>query len=109
MKCTISNLLDSYRRADFSKRLHLYLQYRDLRSEFSEIERNGLRPEALKGRPRKECSSAICVGTLTHLMGGTCEKALRDHLDSKWEWRSVKSFCFPFFWCLGRGSNSHEA
>ena len=75
MKWTRDNPLDEYRRANFSKRLHLYLQYRDLRSEFMEIERNGLQPEALDRVPRHRCLSVIRMGNLSHLTGG-CMKRL---------------------------------
>ena len=40
MQWTTSDFLNDYRHADFSKRLHLYLQYRELRHEFIEIDRN---------------------------------------------------------------------
>lgn len=75
MRWTISNPLDEYRRADFPKRLHLYLQYRDLRSEFVEMDRNGLHRETPNSRPRHKCFSVICGGTLSHLPGG-CVKRL---------------------------------
>jgi hypothetical protein len=69
MKWNTNELLDAYRRADFSKRLHLYLQYRDLRPEFMEIERDALRPEVRKSGPRHKCFSVIHAGTLSHLTG----------------------------------------
>ena len=69
MKWNTNELLDAYRRADFGKRLHLYLQYRDLRPEFMEIERNGPRPELRKSRPRHKCFSVIHADTLSHLTG----------------------------------------
>ena len=54
MKRTTSDLLKEYREADFTKRLHLYLQHRDLRSQFVETDQNELASEATKSldRPR---------------------------------------------------------
>lgn len=40
MSRNTNNLLDEYRYADHTKRLHLYLQYPELRPEFALIERN---------------------------------------------------------------------
>lgn len=51
MQWTTSDLLDDYRHADFSKRLHLYLQYRELRDEFIEIDQNELPPAMLGSMP----------------------------------------------------------
>jgi len=53
MQWTTSDLLDDYRHADFSKRLHLYLYYRELRHEFIEIDRNELLLPTLGSKP--EC------------------------------------------------------
>jgi hypothetical protein len=33
------SLLEGYRKADFTKRLHLFLEYPELRTEFTQIER----------------------------------------------------------------------
>ena len=55
MRRTKSDLLDEYRHADFSKRLHLYMQYPELRSEFIETDRNELKsgvPEKIPGSKR---------------------------------------------------------
>jgi len=54
MKRTTSDLLKEYREADFTKRLHLYLQHRDLRSQFVETDQNELASKAAKSldRPR---------------------------------------------------------
>lgn len=52
MKRTTSDLLDEYKHADLNKRLHLYLQYPELRPEFIETDRNELRsgePERIPG------------------------------------------------------------
>lgn len=42
MKQGISSLIDRYRFADGNARLHLFLQYPDLRTEFIEIDRSDL-------------------------------------------------------------------
>ncbi len=75
MRRTVNNPLDEYRGADLTRRLHLYLQYPDLRPEFMEIDRKGLHPGTLKSGPRHKCYSAIRGGTLSHLTGG-CMKRL---------------------------------
>jgi len=51
MQWTTSDLLDDYRHADFFKRLHLYLQYPELRPEFAEMDRNELPPATLGSMP----------------------------------------------------------
>jgi len=38
------SLLEDYRQADFTKRLHLFLEYPDLRADFTEIERQAAAP-----------------------------------------------------------------
>jgi hypothetical protein len=45
MRHTTNDLMDEYLQADFTKRLHLYLQYPELRTEFTEVERENLQPE----------------------------------------------------------------
>lgn len=40
MKGTTRDFLDEYRHSDITKRLHLYLQYPELRPEFGEMDRN---------------------------------------------------------------------
>jgi len=42
MKQSMSGLMDRYRCADGNTRLHLYLQYPELRTEFFEIDRSDL-------------------------------------------------------------------
>jgi len=39
------NILECYRNSDFDERLHLFLQYRSLRTEFVEIETNTMLTE----------------------------------------------------------------
>jgi len=51
MQWTTSDLLDDYRHADLSKRLHLYLQYPELRPEFTEMDRIELPPATLGSTP----------------------------------------------------------
>ena len=66
MKQNISSLLDRYREADWNTRLHLYLQYPDLRDEFIEIDRVDLCREQ-EDRTR----SAGCISTVqkSHFFG----------------------------------------
>lgn len=47
MTKTTWGFLEEYRNADITKRLHLYLQYPDLRSEFAQVEKN----ESAHGQP----------------------------------------------------------
>jgi len=44
---TRDDLLDDYRNADPTRRLHLYLEHRELRSEFMETEQNELRAKTV--------------------------------------------------------------
>ncbi|MBP1739656.1 MAG: hypothetical protein H6Q48_1949 [Deltaproteobacteria bacterium] len=67
MEWTAKDLLDEYSRADFSKRLNLYLQYPEARSEFMEIDRKGLRVESLRVRHQSTDSPMIRVGALFSL------------------------------------------
>ena len=39
MNSKTGSLLEDYRQADFTRRLHLFLEYPDLRADFNEIER----------------------------------------------------------------------
>ena len=38
MNTNLNNIYDDYRKADFTDRLHMYLQFRELREDFFEIE-----------------------------------------------------------------------
>ena len=51
MNRTTPSLLDEYRSADLTKRLNLYLQYRELRPEFAQIEQNESVHRQLDGKP----------------------------------------------------------
>jgi hypothetical protein len=55
MECTIGDLLNEYRQADFTKRLHLYLQYPELRTEFADMEREALHAETRNRTQGSEC------------------------------------------------------
>ena len=44
MKGTTEGLLEGYKQADFTARLHLFLEYPDLRAEFMQIDREAPAP-----------------------------------------------------------------
>ena len=50
MRRTTGDLLNEYRHANFNKRLHLYLQYRELRPDFMELNQYEPIPKTAKGR-----------------------------------------------------------
>lgn len=54
MRRKTRDLLDEYRQADFTKRLHLYLQHRELRPEFIETDRKELEPVVPERMPRSK-------------------------------------------------------
>ena len=66
MKQSISGLLDNYRCADWNTRLHLYLQYPDLRTEFIEIDRSDF-----CRRQENRTRSVRCISTVqkSHFFG----------------------------------------
>ena len=77
MKQSMSGLMDRYRCADGNTRLHLYLQYPELRTEFFEIDRIDLcRKQVDLTRSARCCSTvqksrffgimAGCMGRLCH-------------------------------------------
>ncbi|MBU0733504.1 MAG: hypothetical protein KJ573_04900 [Proteobacteria bacterium] len=68
MKRTTSDLLDEYRHGDLTKRLHLYLQYRELRPEFAETHQNEPGPIA----PRKMPAFRWLPKFLTCTFGKAC-------------------------------------
>jgi hypothetical protein len=70
MKRTTSDLLGEYRHADFTKRLHLYLQYPELRPEFMEMDRKIPHPEAQGCMSGTKCTPNIPAGTLLSLKPG---------------------------------------
>jgi hypothetical protein len=60
---TTSDLLDEYRQANFTKRLHLYLQHRDLRPDFVEADQNepaAKAPRSMRGFRRLPKFFACC-------------------------------------------------
>lgn len=76
MKRSMSDLMDRYRDASGNTRLHLYLQYPELRAEFIEIDRSDLCRK--KGdRTRSDgCSSEVrkrpFFGAMAGCMGKLC-------------------------------------
>ncbi|HEJ84142.1 MAG TPA: hypothetical protein ENO25_06190 [Desulfobacteraceae bacterium] len=52
MKRTRDDLLNDYRNADPTRRLHLYLEHRELRAEFMETDQNELRAKAVRRRAK---------------------------------------------------------
>ena len=44
MKVITRELLNEYRQADFTRRLHMYLQFPDMRAEFADLEKRGTQP-----------------------------------------------------------------
>ena len=59
MRQSISGLLDRYRCADGNTRLHLYLQYPELRSEFFAIDRSDLCRKQEDRRCNAKCCSTV--------------------------------------------------
>ena len=61
MKGTTGGLLEDYSQADFTRRLHLFLEYPDLRTEFMQIDRkaSATGQHAAKGsdtqKTRRDC------------------------------------------------------
>ena len=64
MESTTSERLDEYRRSDLTKRLHLYLQYPELRAEFTEMDRGALHPGARDCGRGSECRARITGGDI---------------------------------------------
>lgn len=66
MEWTANNMLDRYRCADFVQRLHLYMQYPDLRNDFIKIDREELHanlcyaPETCQRNPSRKGKTAFC-------------------------------------------------
>ena len=76
MEWTTSDLLDQYRRADFTKRLHLYLQYPELRADFTEIDRKDLHDEKQGCIIGSEGASEVPVRSLFGLKSGYARRIL---------------------------------
>ena len=66
MKQSISGLLDRYRCADGNTRLHLYLQYPDLRTEFIEVDRSDF---CRKQEDRMRSAGCISTVAKSHFLG----------------------------------------
>jgi hypothetical protein len=77
MKHVISGLMDRYRDADGNTRLHLYLQYPELRTEFFEIDRIDLcrKPEDRTRSAR--CCSTVQKGRFFGIMAGCMGRLCR--------------------------------
>jgi hypothetical protein len=64
------DILIQYGKADMGKRLHLFLQFPDLRSGFQEIERNGLAAQLGSTSLREEHIKEKCARSVI-LLGAT--------------------------------------
>ena len=65
---TTSEILDEYKGAGLTKRMHLYLQFRDLRHEFIKMDQNEL-PSI---EPEKKRASKKFPNSLTCTFGKAC-------------------------------------
>ena len=54
MKRTRRDLLEEYQGGDFTRQMHLYLQYRELRSEFMKTDHSELRFRKPAGIPQSK-------------------------------------------------------
>ncbi len=61
MSRTMRDLLDEYRHAGLNRRLHLYLQYPDLRSDFTEMDRNANLAKVQDSMPKARCTSTCSL------------------------------------------------
>ena len=77
MKQSISGLLDRYRCADWNTRLHLYLQYPDLRTEFIEIDRSDLCRKQEERTRSARCISTVQKGNFFGVMAGCMRRLCR--------------------------------
>jgi len=77
MKQNISGLLDRYRCADWNTRLHLYLQYPDLRAEFIEIDRIDLCREQEDRTRNARCISTVQKSHFFGVMAGCMRRLCR--------------------------------
>jgi hypothetical protein len=71
----IHSILEDYGQGDFEKRLSLYLVYRDLRHEFSAIEKKeksmNIKAFGANGRQKKEKGRSILGWTMFRLRNRT--------------------------------------
>ena len=77
MKQNISGLLDRYRCADWNTRLHLYLQYPDLRAEFIEIDRIDLCRKQEDRTRNARCISTVQKSHFFGVMAGCMRRLCR--------------------------------
>jgi hypothetical protein len=77
MKQSISGLLDKYRYADCNTRLHLYLQYPDLRTEFIEIDRSDLCRKQEDRMRSAKCISTVQKSNFFGVMAGCMRRLCR--------------------------------
>ncbi len=77
MKHSISGLLDRYRDADGNTRLHLYLQYPELRAEFFEIDRSDLCRKQEDSTRSTRCVSAVRRSSFFGLTAGCMRRLCR--------------------------------
>jgi hypothetical protein len=85
MRLNEKGVIDEYRGADFTRRLHIYLQFPRLRSEFMAIDRNDLNRKSDRNHPGRDFSPAAlvhgllrsAVGCLKGLSGISCGHAPR--------------------------------
>ena len=68
------SILAAYKNADFNHRLHIYLQYPRLRSEFFEIDREDLKADASN---RAKCSLHSLTTQLNELIGSAASSVKR--------------------------------
>ena len=80
MNWNIDDLFEEYRRADFNKQLHFYLQYPDLRPKFFEMDRNNVKREGTDDLPRFARLAKIPAGSLFNLKS-VCEEVFRHSLN----------------------------
>ncbi len=57
---TVETLLEEYRKGDFHKRLNLYVQYRDLRRKFMEIDSD--EPQAVSEKIETMSCCRVSIG-----------------------------------------------
>ena len=77
MKQRISGLHDRYRCADGNTRLHLYLQYPDLRTEFIEIDRIDLGRKEADRTDSARCISMVQKSRFFGVMAGCMRRFCR--------------------------------
>ncbi len=77
MKHSIGGLMDRYRCADWNTRLHLYLQYPELRTEFIEIDRSDLCREQEDRPHNARCCSTVQKSPFFGAMAGCMRRLCR--------------------------------